>query len=240
MAQEIVNLELDVDEQGPAARGVAPLRVCVESVFTYTRYSGAPVISRTCSSYPDFEREIGRLRSELDAILAKAQAHFGESVEEPAGETSEESQAETSSPTLMRIDGAKRVRDLMTTDVRTVSPNDRLKVAEELMSAGNFRHVVVVNEDNEVDGVLSQHDIMFAGVSWALGVGRTAHEKALESVAVKEVMSSQVVSVDPEEKLDVAAELLFQRKIGCLPVIEGSKLVGIVTEADFLAQFVRG
>lgn len=239
MAEEIVNLELDVDEQGPAERGVAPLRVRVDSIFTYTRYSGAPVISRTCSSYADFQREVNRLKGELDGILSAAQQHFGESPEGEATAAAAPVASEASAPALARFDSDARVRDLMTRDVKTVSPNDHLQIVDELMAAGSFRHVVVVSEENEVEGVVSQHDIMFAGVAWALGVGRTAHEKALKSVAVKEVMSSQVVKVDPEESLEVAAKLLFQRKIGCLPVVEGTTLVGIITEADFLSQFVR-
>ena len=128
-----------------------------------------------------------------------------------------------------------RVRDLMTRDVQSVTPNDRLSIADEMMRASRFRHLVVC-EDGEVVGVVSQRDIVLAAISWVLGIGRNAHEKALETCAVKEVMASNVTTVDPDAPLQQAAVLMTEHKIGCLPVLAGGELVGILTEGDFVAM----
>jgi CBS domain-containing protein len=130
------------------------------------------------------------------------------------------------------------VADVMTRDVHTLGPNDRLALAEELMKQGRFRHVVVV-DDGRVVGVVSQRDIFHGALAWSLGQGRRAHETLLASSAVKDVMASNVVTVDPQAVLAEAAALLRDHKIGCLPVVAGDELVGILTEGDFLALLAR-
>jgi CBS domain-containing protein len=130
------------------------------------------------------------------------------------------------------------VADVMTRDVRTLGPNDRLALADELMKQGRFRHVVVVDEGRVV-GVVSQRDIFHGALAWSLGQGRRAHETLLTSSAVKDVMASNVVTVDPQAALAEAAALLRDHKIGCLPVVAGDALVGILTEGDFLALLAR-
>jgi CBS domain-containing protein len=61
----------------------------------------------------------------------------------------------------------------------------------------------------------------------------------LDSLFVKEVMSSEVITTSPDTLLIEAARVLLERKIGCLPVLEAGQLVGILTEGDFVAMFVR-
>ncbi len=138
------------------------------------------------------------------------------------------------------LETALRVGDVMTREVKTVQRNDRISVAEELMKVGRFRHVVVLDEDDRVAGVISQRDIFYGALAWTIGQGRAAHEKALESYPVKDVMQTNVVTVDPELSLGDAARMLIERKIGCLPVVEGDNLVGILTEGDFLALLAVG
>jgi CBS domain-containing protein len=127
------------------------------------------------------------------------------------------------------------VRDLITREVRTLDPNDRLSVADELMRLGRFRHAVVLDDQHELAGVLSQRDIFFNALSWSLGQGASAHQKALEAVVVKEVMRADVTTIGPEASLAEAASRLREHQIGCLPVMDGDALVGILTEGDFLA-----
>jgi CBS domain-containing protein len=73
----------------------------------------------------------------------------------------------------------------------------------------------------------------------ALGYGQHAQRKVLETLLVKEVMSSDVITTSPDTPLVEAARVLMERKIGCLPVVENGHLVGIVTEADFVAMVAR-
>ena len=94
----------------------------------------------------------------------------------------------------------------------------------------------MVCEDDEVVGIVSQRDIVLAGISWALGIGKAAHKKALEFCSVKEVMTGSVTTVDPDTPLSEAAQLMTAHKIGCLPVVAGGALKGILTEGDFVAM----
>jgi len=131
------------------------------------------------------------------------------------------------------------VRDLMTADVFTVDRNEALLTADRVMTLGRIRHVVVVDEEGELAGVLSQRDLFHSGLVKALGFGTHAVQKTLDTLLVKEVMSSNVLTTRPDTPLSQAAALMFKQKIGCLPVVDGSKLVGILTEADFVKLHSR-
>ena len=131
------------------------------------------------------------------------------------------------------------VRDMMTKDVKTVGRNDTLTTADEIMRLGRIRHIVVIDEDGSLAGVLSQRDLFLGGLLRALGYGSHAKARALEMLVVKEAMVADVVTTTPDAPASSAAAAMLERKIGCLPVIENGKLVGIVTESDFVSQFAR-
>ncbi len=225
-------LDLDVGAE-TGKQGKKPYtRVMVASAYGFTRDGGGPTLMPPCSSVADFDREIDRLEGELVELRERGRAELeGRAPElaEPAAGT-----PATSEPAA-RLDTDLRVGDVMTRDVKTLGRNDRLSLADELMKMGRFRHVVVLDEDDEVAGVVSQRDIFYGALAWSLGQGRTAHERTLESTAVKDVMRTDVVSIGPEAPLPGAAAVMMEHKLGCLPVLEGSRLVGILTEGDFLA-----
>ena len=132
-----------------------------------------------------------------------------------------------------------RVREMMTKDVKTVGRNDTLTTADEIMRLGRIRHIVVIDEDGSLAGVLSQRDLFLGGLLRALGYGSHAKARALEMLVVKEAMVADVVTTTPNAPASSAAAAMLERKIGCLPVIENGKLVGIITESDFVSQFAR-
>ena len=132
-----------------------------------------------------------------------------------------------------------RVRYIMTKKVKTVDRNDSLATADDIMRLGRIRHIVVVDEDGALAGVLSQRDLFLGGLLKALGYGTHAKANALQMLVVKEAMVSDVVTTTPDTPLPRAAASMLARQIGCLPVVEGGKLVGIITESDFVAQFGR-
>jgi CBS domain-containing membrane protein len=134
-----------------------------------------------------------------------------------------------------------RVRDLMSGDVRSIDRNDSLAVADEVMSRERIRHLVVLDDDGiEVVGVLSRRDMFRGALSRALGYGGRAQERLLDQLRVKDVMTNSPITIGPDEPIRAAAERLIADKIGCLPVVEGDRLVGILTEGDFVAAFARG
>lgn len=129
-----------------------------------------------------------------------------------------------------------RVRDVMSRDVKTVERNDRLSIAAQVMRMERIRHLVVVDEDRpgEVAGVLSQRDLFLGSLARALGYGSEGMRKVYETIAVKDVMSPEPVTITGDASLADAAEVMLGRKIGCLPVVEGNRLAGILTESDFV------
>jgi CBS domain-containing protein len=132
---------------------------------------------------------------------------------------------------------ALTVRDIMSKDLKTVDRNDTLVRADDIMKLGRIRHLVVVNEDGRLDGILSQRDLFLGGLLKALGYGAHAKARALEMMVVKEAMTADVVTTTPDTPLSKAAAAMLERKIGCLPVLDGDKLVGIITESDFVSLF---
>ena len=69
-----------------------------------------------------------------------------------------------------------------------------------------------------------------------LGYGTVRQTKVMNTVLVKEVMTTDVQTIGPEGPLSEAARLMSSRKLGCLPVVQDGKLVGILTEGDFVAH----
>ncbi len=128
---------------------------------------------------------------------------------------------------------AMKVRELMTTDVTTVGRNDELTIADDVMKMKRIRHLPVVEEGRLV-GILTQKDLFHAALSTAMNFGEKAQKEFLKSVVVKEVMTDEVLTIDPGVGVKEAARLMIEHKIGCLPVVESGKLVGLITETDLL------
>jgi CBS domain-containing protein len=129
-----------------------------------------------------------------------------------------------------------RVRELMATDVRTLGRNDKLSVADDLMRMERIRHLPVLDDDGRLAGIVSQRDLFRGALARALGYGEAAQRKLLDMLVVKEVMTNQVETIGPDEPASEAARRMVERKIGCLVVTEDERLVGIVTEADFVRR----
>ena len=120
-----------------------------------------------------------------------------------------------------------RLQDIMTSKVRSIPPELDTAAARHTMRSANCRHLVVVDGERIV-GILSQRDL-----------GGTRDEM-LPAGQVRDLMSSHVVVASPETSIRTAANLLRGHNIGCLPVVDGKKLVGIVTTSDLLALVGEG
>src|SRR5262245_4742455 len=130
------------------------------------------------------------------------------------------------------------IRDLMQRDVATLLVTDTLGLADDIMELGRIRHLPVVSEDIVV-GIVSQRDLYRAAVSSMLQMPRAEEREWLGQIPVVDVMSSHVVSVAPDASVHRAVELMLSNRIGCLPVVEHGKLVGLVSETDCLRYLGR-
>lgn len=130
-----------------------------------------------------------------------------------------------------------QVRDLMTIDLFTLLEHDNLNVLEELMKWKRIRHVPVVNTEHELVGLVTHRDFLKAAVSRLAEVDKGEISAIYRDIPISQIMNHNVVTVAPETRLASAAELMISNKYGCLPVVENGKLVGIITEADFMKAF---
>ena len=242
MAQsEERSLDLDRDRSGRGENARQVARIAVVGTKGLTRDGSGATLTIDCQTPTAFEREIGRLHAELDDALERGRTSLGG---ERAGaarrtrrarEDAVSGAAKSSERSRPKLSVSAKVSDLMTRSVRTVGANEPVAVAKKIMDDGGFRHLVVVGEDGAIEGVLSQRDLFFGPLAWSIGQGLTAYEKLLNATHVKDVMRSDVVTIDSSAALSEAAALLREKEIGCLPVVEGDRLAGVLTEGDFVA-----
>jgi CBS domain-containing membrane protein len=126
-----------------------------------------------------------------------------------------------------------RVRELMTGIVETLAVGDTLSTARQQIEKGRIRHLPVVDGDERLVGLITPRHLLGAWVSHG-DPDREAADRVASEVGVEMLMEKDVLTVDPDTAAAEAARLLTSHKFGCLPVIEHGKLVGILTEADFV------
>lgn len=131
------------------------------------------------------------------------------------------------------------VADAMTRKIVTVSEGDVLESLEEQMRRLRLRHLPVVDRHGKLVGLVTHRDLLSAFASWLTDT--EAEENArIKQLPVRRIMQHEVLTVQASDSLVDAGKLLWESKIGCLPVVddEGS-LVGIITEADFIRVAVQ-
>lgn len=130
-----------------------------------------------------------------------------------------------------------KVVDVMTRDPLTVGPSETIGQADEIMTNNRFRQLPVV-QDGELVGILTDRDIR-SFVSGSLLSNPEAREKALNT-KVREIMTTEPLTLSPDDDLQEAVELFIEEKIGGIPVVdEAEGLVGIVTYVDLLRCFLN-
>ena len=126
-----------------------------------------------------------------------------------------------------------RVRDIMSSPVEFLEVGDSLDLAQHLMQAGHIRHIPVVDGDQRLIGLVTHRKLLGAWVGHVDPMHERPGEIARE-IPVDMLMETDVLTTTPDAPAAKAARLIETHKIGCLPVVDKGKLVGIVTEADFV------
>jgi len=114
------------------------------------------------------------------------------------------------------------IKEIMTRDVRACEPNATVADAAKVMAQGDVGPVPIV-EDGRLVGIVTERDIVVRVV---------AEGRDPNATTVKEIASTELVTVSPGDELDEALNLLAKRQVRRLPVVEGARLVGIVAQAD--------
>jgi len=123
----------------------------------------------------------------------------------------------------------------MVTKVITLGRNDTLDIAQDIMTQERIRHFPVV-EEGQLVGVVSQRDLFHASLGSVIKYGEKAQRAFLGTIRVKEVMNKPLTTISPDASIKEAARLMVEKKIGCLPVVDAEKLLGLVTETDILRE----
>jgi CBS domain-containing protein/gamma-glutamyl:cysteine ligase YbdK (ATP-grasp superfamily) len=124
--------------------------------------------------------------------------------------------------------GCQTVAQLMSTDLFTAHPDDLVDLAASVMEWRHIRHVPVEDDEGRLVGLVSHRDLLRLLAQGLLSRGA-------KEVTVKEIMTRDLMTVAPETPTLEALALMRRRKVGCLPVVENDRLVGIITAYDFLA-----
>jgi CBS domain-containing protein len=119
--------------------------------------------------------------------------------------------------------GYRTVGQFMSTDLFTVSPDDLIDLAASVMDWRHIRHVPVEDQEGRLVGLITHRGLL-----------RMMINNADEVTTVREIMIPDPVTVTPSTSSLEAMELMRTNRVGCLPVIEGDQLVGIITSYDFL------
>ena len=132
----------------------------------------------------------------------------------------------------------KKVRDIMILKVRTLRRSDSLQLASDLMTQGHIRHFPVM-DGGKVVGVVSERDLFRASLSSLVKYGEKEEKAFRDTVSIKGVVNEPAITVSPDASIQEAARMLLEHRIGCLPVVEGDKLQGLVTGRDILRALIE-
>ena len=127
-----------------------------------------------------------------------------------------------------------KVKDVMTTEVFVLNSSHTLELVRSLMRIKHVRHVPIVDPDNTFVGLITHRDLLAQTISHLADVDEDEQEYLDRHIHIVNIMKTDILAVDPEMDVCSALTQLLENKYGCLPVVENGKLVGIVTEADFL------
>ena len=131
------------------------------------------------------------------------------------------------------------VRDSMTPRPITITLQESLQGAMELMQMKRIRHLPVLDETGKLIGMVTDRDLRRAAPSPLFGGDSAKSEGQLESTTVERIMIRSPATIGPAARLQDAMKLMVEKKYGALPVVDGVKLVGIVTPIDVMKSWLK-
>ena len=131
------------------------------------------------------------------------------------------------------VDSTTQVKELMREQLHSVSPDDRVVHARRLLIDQNIARLPVINNGILI-GIISDIDITFAlaKLKKSFPLGKQKHQ--LDELLVNDAMQAPAISIDAGKTVKDAAKLMIKENVGCLPVIQNEKIIGIVTRTDVI------
>ncbi len=132
------------------------------------------------------------------------------------------------------------VEDMMTARVITLSRFNTLADARDTMRMNKIRHIPIVDDENELIGIVSHSNILENGNSSQQYASSKELESIESGILLADIMTTNITTISPELNVAYAAQLVYHKKIGCLPVVNSRRqLVGIITDHDFVAITIQ-
>ncbi|MGD2165901.1 MAG: CBS domain-containing protein [Anaerolineae bacterium] len=131
------------------------------------------------------------------------------------------------------------VKNRMTKNPITVKPDLPIAEALEWMRREKIRHFPVVNKKGKLVGIVARDDLLYASPSPVTSLSMWEVTYLMSQVTVEEAMTKDVITVSEEMPLEEAARVMFDNKIGSLPVVRDGTVVGIITESDLFEAFLE-
>ena len=127
------------------------------------------------------------------------------------------------------------ISDIMITDVISISPREKIRVAEDIFARHRIHHIPVVETDNTLVGIISKIDFLKMTQKNLAQEGNMGYENMINSLTVADIMTSKVAKLTANDKIDVAARLFHENLFHAVPIVNGdNKLVGIITSYDLV------
>jgi acetoin utilization protein AcuB len=123
----------------------------------------------------------------------------------------------------------------MVTDLITISPDTPIIKAREIMNDKRISHLPVTDGEGNLLGLVTDRDLREAWASPATTLSVYELTYILQKITVESIMKKKLITVTEDTTIERAAFVMHQEKIGCLPVVSGNKLVGMLTTADLMA-----
>ncbi len=125
-----------------------------------------------------------------------------------------------------------KIEELMTRNPHTLVSDDTLMDAKKLMQEKEIRHIPVVSAEGKLLGIVTHRDILAAQESSLNDIDNCSDITL--ATPLKDVMHTNIMTVVPQAGLRESATYMQKHKVGCLPVVQDKKLVGIITDTDFV------
>jgi acetoin utilization protein AcuB len=121
----------------------------------------------------------------------------------------------------------------------TVPPDTTLRKAKEIIQEKRINHLLVVNKDQDLVGIVSDRDVKQSWASPATALSVHELNYLLNQLTVEAIMVKKIITISPGTTIERAAYIMQQNRINALPVIESDKLVGIITSTDVMGVLLR-
>lgn len=132
------------------------------------------------------------------------------------------------------------VKDRMTCDPVVITTDTSLKEALEIVRSKPFRHLPVLDENGKLVGIVTEKSLVYASPTSTTALSVFEVDYILSRTKVGQIIQGSVISVGPDWPIEEAARVMVDRRIGCLPVVEDDKLIGIISDTDIFRVFVEG